>query len=221
MPPARRSTITAITLLAACLFFYYLSWQPALPHLASRPSPPSSNAPYDHAADEEQPSSARPSAGPASSAAPLRALTPDEDPFRPGIPKPEGNYSRVLVVPRMKDEDVSWIQQVQQEVPDLQTAIYVMDDSWAEFRVPKNKGRESMAYLTFMIDHYDDLPDVVLFFHAHKVGWHNLLILGQDSSEMLKRLRVERIWRTGCTLSPMNQAHYYSNTDKSLCRHAF
>ncbi|KAF4310972.1 hypothetical protein GTA08_BOTSDO13572 [Botryosphaeria dothidea] len=197
MPPARRSTITAITLLAACLFFYYLSWQPALPHLASRPSPPSSNAPYDHAADEEQPSSARPSAGPASSAAPLRALTPDEDPFRPGIPKPEGNYSRVLVVPRMKDEDVSWIQQVQQEVPDLQTAIYVMDDSWAEFRVPKNKGRESMAYLTFMIDHYDDLPDVVLFFHAHKVGWHNLLILGQDSSEMLKRLRVERIWRTG------------------------
>ncbi|GME47176.1 hypothetical protein GTA08_BOTSDO13572 [Neofusicoccum parvum] len=193
---ARRSTLTALALLALCLVFYYLSWQPSLPQLrSSRPRPPPEAAPYDHAADGEA-SPARPSAGPASPA-PLRALTPDEDPFRPGIPKPDGNYSRVLVVPRTTDEDVSWIEEVQQELPDLQTAIYVMDDPWAEFRVPKNKGRESMAYLTYLIDHYDDLPDVVLFFHAHKVGWHNLLILGQDSSEMLKRVRSERIWRTG------------------------
>lgn len=197
MPLARRSTLTAISLLALCLAFYYLAWQPVLPHLrSSRPSPPSTTAPYDHVDDPT-----RPSAGPASSAAaPLRALTPDEDPFRPGVPKPDGNYSRVLVVPRMKNEDVSWIDDVREELPDLQTAVYVMDDPWADFRVPKNKGRESMAYLTYVIDHYDDLPDVVLFFHAHKVGWHNLLILGQDSAEMLKMLRVERIWRTGCTL---------------------
>ncbi|KAB2579366.1 hypothetical protein BFW01_g6294 [Lasiodiplodia theobromae] len=194
MPLARRSTLTAISLLALCLAFYYLAWQPGLPHLrSSRPRPPSTTAPYDHVDDFT-----RPSVGPASSAAaPLRALTPDEDPFRPGVPKPDGNYSRVLVVPRMKGEDVSWIDDVREELPDLQTAVYVMDDPWADFRVPKNKGRESMAYLTYVIDHYDDLPDVVLFFHAHKVGWHNLLILGQDSAEMLKMLRVERIWRTG------------------------
>ncbi|KAL1652265.1 hypothetical protein SLS58_000392 [Diplodia intermedia] len=201
MPLARRSTLTAISLLALCLVFYYLAWQPALPPLrSSRPRPPPTTAPYDHAADSDDGrlGFTRPSAGPASSAAtPLRALTPDEDPFRPGIPKADGNYSRVLVVPRMKNEDVSWIDEVREQLPDLQTAIYVMDDPWADFRVPKNKGRESMAYLTYVIDHYDDLPDIVLFFHAHKVGWHNLLILGQDSAEMLKMLRVERIWRTG------------------------
>ncbi|OJD40468.1 uncharacterized protein BKCO1_100091 [Diplodia corticola] len=201
MPLARRSTLTAISLLALCLAFYYLAWQPALPHLrSSRPRPPPTTAPYDQTAylDDGGLNPARPFAGPASSAAtPLRALTPDEDPFRPGIPKPDGNYSRVLVVPRMRDEDVSWIDGVREEMPDLQTAVYVMDDPWADFHVPKNKGRESMAYLTYVIDHYDDLPDVVLFFHAHKVGWHNLLILGQDSAEMLKMLRMERIWRTG------------------------
>lgn len=203
MPLARRSTATAITLLFLFLAFYYLAWQPELPRISTtRPRPPPAQAPYDHVADQQDATPAWPSAGPSNTRAPLRALTPDEDPFRPGVPKPDGNYSRVLVVPRMKDEDVSWIDDVKQEMPDLETAVYVMDNSWATYHPPMNKGRESMAYLTYIIDHYDDLPDVVLFFHAHKVGWHNLLILGQDSAEMLKRLRIERIWRTGCKFDP-------------------
>ncbi|KAF2089374.1 hypothetical protein K490DRAFT_12645, partial [Saccharata proteae CBS 121410] len=114
--------------------------------------------------------------------------------FRAGIPKPDGNYSRILVVARTTSEDVSWIHE---ELPDLDTAIYVMDDPSAPLHPPKNKGRESTAYLTYIIDHYDALPDVVLFFHAHKFGWHNLLVFGQNSAEMLKHLRSERVWRVG------------------------
>ena len=29
-----------------------------------------------------------------------------------------------------------------------------------------------MAYLTYIIDHYDDLPSVVLFIHGHFRAWH-------------------------------------------------
>lgn len=36
---------------------------------------------------------------------------------------------------------------------------------------PVNKGREAMAYLTFIIDHYDSLPAYMVFIHAHLQGW--------------------------------------------------
>ena len=48
-----------------------------------------------------------------------------------------------------------------------------------------------------MIDHYDDLPDSSIFIHAHRHAWHNNLLQGQDSSEMLKRLNHERVARMG------------------------
>lgn len=42
--------------------------------------------------------------------------------------------------------------------------------------VPENKGHEAMAYLTYIIDHYDSLPSILLFLHAHRDGywkaWH-------------------------------------------------
>lgn len=34
-------------------------------------------------------------------------------------------------------------------------------------------GRESMAYLTAIIDNYDALPDLMLFMHGHDVSWHS------------------------------------------------
>ena len=40
----------------------------------------------------------------------------------------------------------------------------------------KNKGREAMAYLSFVIDHYDNLPASMAFVHPHLEGypaaWH-------------------------------------------------
>jgi Protein of unknown function (DUF3431) len=51
-----------------------------------------------------------------------------------------------------------------------------MDDEGATFHVPKNKGREAMAYLTYLIDHYSRLPSTIAFIHSHRDGypqaWH-------------------------------------------------
>lgn len=30
---------------------------------------------------------------------------------------------------------------------------------------------QAMVYLTSIIDHYHDLPDVMLFMHAHRLSW--------------------------------------------------
>ncbi|RVX74327.1 hypothetical protein B0A52_01452 [Exophiala mesophila] len=57
----------------------------------------------------------------------------------------------------MSYENVSWLSE---ELPDWQHAIYHMDDPNAELHPPSNKGREAMAYLTYLIDHYDVLPEI-------------------------------------------------------------
>lgn len=46
-------------------------------------------------------------------------------------------------------------------------------------KIMPNRGSESMAYLTAVIDHYDNLPDLMLFMHGHRLAWHTPL-LGQD-----------------------------------------
>lgn len=52
-------------------------------------------------------------------------------------------------------------------------AIYAVDqpDSERYLHTPKNKGKESMAYLTYLIDHYDNLTDVQVFVHSHGDGY--------------------------------------------------
>ncbi|KAJ6025015.1 hypothetical protein N7540_005812 [Penicillium herquei] len=125
--------------------------------------------------------------------------------FIPGIPKPPGHeYTKMLVIPRMQSEDVSWIEQ---ELPDWQTAIYVADDPSAPLHPPKNKGHEVMVYLSFVIDFYEDLPDVSVFMHSHQEAWHNDEIFGGDAAEILRRLSLPRVIREGymntrCTFAP-------------------
>ena len=115
--------------------------------------------------------------------------------FTPGVAKPPGsNYTRTLVISRMSDEDVSW---VEEELPDFETAIYVADDPKASLHPPKNKGHEVMIYLTYIVDHYDDLPDIVVFMHAHRWSWHNNDLLDNDAVRMLQNLNSERVQREG------------------------
>lgn len=115
--------------------------------------------------------------------------------FTPGtIPSPNHTYTKTLVVPKTKDEDVQWISEL---LPSFQTAIYEVDDPSAPLHPPKNKGHEVMVYLSYIIDHYDALPDVSIFIHSHRWAWHNNELLDQDTAQMLQRLSAERVTREG------------------------
>ena len=70
----------------------------------------------------------------------------------------------------MKGEDTSWLGEY---FPDWQANVYVMNERSADLTVAKNKGRESMAYLTYLIDNYDDLPEYMVFLHSLRYQWHN------------------------------------------------
>lgn len=115
--------------------------------------------------------------------------------FKPGNLKPVGEaYTKMLVTPRMQDENVDWMDQ---EIPDIPRMIYVADDPEAPLHPPKNKGHEVMIYLTYIIDHYENLSDVTLFMHNHRFAWHNAELFRSDAAEMIKRLSPERVQREG------------------------
>lgn len=75
-----------------------------------------------------------------------------------------------IVVASTRKEDTSWLHKY---VPDWHKSIYVVDDPDAPLTVPKNKGHEAMVYLTYIIDHYDALPNNTIFLHASRFQWHN------------------------------------------------
>ncbi|EFR02021.1 hypothetical protein MGYG_05023 [Nannizzia gypsea CBS 118893] len=124
--------------------------------------------------------------------------------FTAGTPKPPGStYTKALIVPRLKKEKVDWIDSLE----DIQKNIYVVDDPHSLPRIPQNKGREAMVYLTYLIDNYDNLPEVMIFMHSHREAWHHEEPLNRDAAEMVKRLSIERVIRDGfmnlrCNWSP-------------------
>lgn len=115
--------------------------------------------------------------------------------FKPGSPMPPGhNYTSTLVIAKTKAEDIGWILN---NLPQQDRAVYVADDPSAPLHPPKNKGHEVMIYLTYIIDNYDELPDISIFMHAHQLAWHNDDILGKDAHQMVSRLSRPHVWREG------------------------
>lgn len=107
---------------------------------------------------------------------------------------PGHNYTSTLVIAKTKDENVDWIKE---KMPTQDIAVYVADDPTAPLHPPKNKGHEVMIYLSWVIDNYDNLPDVAIFMHAHQLTWHNDDLLGNDAHLLVTRLSRQRVWREG------------------------
>lgn len=124
------------------------------------------------------------------------ALADSNAPMIPTSRPPGMPYTRNLVMARIKKENVDWLDEVDLG-PETTPMIYVADDPKAPLHPPKNKGHEVMIYLTYIIDYYDELPDVSIFMHSHRYAWHNDDLLNFDASEMIRRLSSERVQREG------------------------
>ena len=63
-----------------------------------------------------------------------------------------------------------------------------------------NKGHESMAYLTYIIDNYSSLPATVAFLHSHRSGffraWHVDAPL-HDNVAAMRALQLDFVQRNG------------------------
>lgn len=109
-------------------------------------------------------------------------------------PVQANNYTRRLVIPKLKHEDTTWLEP---ELTYTSKVEYIVNDPTAAYHPPINKGNEVMIYLTYVIEHYDDLPDISIFIHSHRYAWHNNDLLDNDMTEMLRHLNNERVIREG------------------------
>ncbi|TVY45077.1 hypothetical protein LSUB1_G000545 [Lachnellula subtilissima] len=65
------------------------------------------------------------------------------------------------------------------------------DTKWLdELSIPANRGHEAMAYLTFLIDNYENIPaEGAVFVHGSRFAWHNDA-LDYDNAPLLVALNV-------------------------------
>ena len=105
---------------------------------------------------------------------------------------PHPHISKSLVIAATKSSNLTWLSPALQNSY-WETKIYTTDDPTAPLTVPINKGNEAMVFLTYIIDHYQNLPDVIFFHHDHAQAWHQLF----SSSYELSRLNPKSVLRNG------------------------
>eukprot|EP00208_Stichococcus_sp_RCC1054_P007351 CAMPEP_0206146888 /NCGR_PEP_ID=MMETSP1473-20131121/31713_1 /ASSEMBLY_ACC=CAM_ASM_001109 /TAXON_ID=1461547 /ORGANISM="Stichococcus sp, Strain RCC1054" /LENGTH=351 /DNA_ID=CAMNT_0053543609 /DNA_START=378 /DNA_END=1433 /DNA_ORIENTATION=- len=86
-----------------------------------------------------------------------------------------------LVVFARHREDITFLNDMR-EIPYL---VYQDKNDSAWLQTPPGVGDETRAYLKFIVDNYDRLPDRVVFAHAHRTAWHHVI----DAVGQLKLLR--------------------------------
>lgn len=80
------------------------------------------------------------------------------------------------------------------------------NDPEAQTTVTKNKGNEASAYLTYIITHYHNLPEYIVFIHARRYQWHNDDPM-YDHVPLLQHLSLAHVAKVGytslrCTWTP-------------------
>ncbi|KAJ6110860.1 hypothetical protein N7486_003095 [Penicillium sp. IBT 16267x] len=109
---------------------------------------------------------------------------------KPPVPK---LTDRIIVLGRMSYENSDWLEE---EMPEWPNAVYVVDDPESEYHVAENKGKESNVYLTYIMDHYDNLPQYMVFLHAHRYAEH-VELQEQDNALTVQRLQLDYVRKAG------------------------
>ncbi|KXG51469.1 Protein of unknown function DUF3431 [Penicillium griseofulvum] len=130
----------------------------------------------------------------------------------PPRPKVTPKSDRVIVMGKMSYEDTNWLED---QLPEWQHAVYHVDDPEADLPVEQNKGKESSAYLQYILDNYDRLPQYMVFLHAHQFSGHveevlendDALTVGRDNALTVRRLQLDYLRQVGylnlrCQWSP-------------------
>ena len=114
----------------------------------------------------------------------------------------------VTVVAVRSTEDTSWLDVYLGRIRHL---VYQIIDANAEHTTTVNKGNEAMPYLQYIVDHYEDLPDISVFSHGamcvpataecRKIGCqtlaHSQLYVCRSSWHLVDKVRIIRSLQWG------------------------
>jgi hypothetical protein len=97
-------------------------------------------------------------------------------------------------------EDLSWLQNI-----NFPYTIYSrsLQDGNNVVHLNHDRGVEAYAYLQYIVDNYDALPEVVIFVHGHRTSWH------QDGNidDILNKLTFKESFYNfnNCYINPMTR----------------
>ncbi|EEP79332.1 conserved hypothetical protein [Uncinocarpus reesii 1704] len=112
----------------------------------------------------------------------------------PRVPPPSKDILHAVVIPKTRWQNVQWAYDL---MPRWTPYVYSVDGETSyDLRLPANRGREAMAYLTFIIDNYDTLPEITAFVHGAHYQWHNDGA-GSRTTAILNHLRMGAVERSG------------------------
>ncbi|KAJ5224917.1 uncharacterized protein N7469_008420, partial [Penicillium citrinum] len=117
------------------------------------------------------------------------------------------NSTVALVLATQRSDDLTWVLDYCKETgfaPFIFTTEQTPEPGF--LRPPTLRGREAPAYLSYVIEFYDKLPDYSLFIHAYPEQWHNDLF-GPFTHKTLRNIRYEAVDAHGyvnlrCQLDP-------------------
>jgi hypothetical protein len=101
------------------------------------------------------------------------------------------HFTKYFIIVSILSSNLTWL------YPSLRTThwtphIHVTDNPHA-LTATKNKGNEAMVCLTYIIDNYHNLPDVMFFHHDHHQALHQMF----SSSYELAHLNLDTVLRQG------------------------
>ncbi|TVY82972.1 hypothetical protein LSUE1_G007460 [Lachnellula suecica] len=101
----------------------------------------------------------------------------------------------VIVAATKEGNNYDWAYKL--PLPNMQVMPFVADDLTATYHAPANKGHEAMAYLTYIDQFYDALPDISIFVHDADNAWHNDVILESTATYALTHLDLDAVAERG------------------------
>ncbi|KAK9625591.1 hypothetical protein V6000_007092 [Aspergillus fumigatus] len=107
------------------------------------------------------------------------------------------NSTIALVLAATESEGLTWLRDYCRD-HDAIPFIYTTDRKPVpHLLVPHTtRGREAAAYLSYVVDFYDQLPPYTIFIHSNQDQWHNDLF-GPKTNVALRNLRFEAIAAQG------------------------
>ena len=102
-----------------------------------------------------------------------RGPRPSNRPAQPWVPDLQhqpsyGDLVVILATTPGRDVDFSWLS----EQPYDYVIMTKAQPAGTPNNLPENRGYDAPSYMQFIVEHYDHLPERMVFAHGHRAGWH-------------------------------------------------
>ena len=123
---------------------------------------------------------------------------------------------KVIIMAKLEKDETSWVtellpeythksslRELADQMRSWQAAVYTVNPTTnytSALTTPMNKGHEGRAYLSYIIDNYENLPSTLAFLHSHRngffAGWHTDTPL-YDNVDALRKLQLDFVLKIG------------------------